>query len=71
MASGQFTQWKMFRLLEQDDSEGMTFILQYFAPSLENYNKYIEEYAAVLRKKAFDRWGDRFIAFRTVMEVVN
>jgi hypothetical protein len=71
MASGQFTQWKMFRLLEQDESEGMTFILQYFAPSLENYNKYIEEYAAVLRKKAFDRWGDRFIAFRTVMEVVN
>lgn len=71
MASGQFTQWKMFRLLDQDDTEGMTFVIQYFAPSLENYSKYIAEYAPVLRKKAFDRWGERFIAFRTVMEVVN
>lgn len=71
MASGMFTQWKMFRLLEQDDTEGMTFVIQYFAPSLENYNRYIEEYAAVLRQKAFDKWGNRFIAFRTIMEVVN
>lgn len=71
MASGQFSHWKMFRLLEQDDSEGMTFVVQYFAPSLENYNCYIEEYAPLLRQKAFDKWGNRFIAFRTVMQVVD
>ena len=71
MASGQFTQWKMFRLLEQDDIEGMTFVIQYFAPAMENYIRYIEVYAPVLRQKAFDKWGNSFIAFRTVMEVVN
>jgi hypothetical protein len=75
MASGQFSQWKMFRLLEQDDTEGLTFVIQYFAPSLENYYRYIEEFieefAPLLRQKAFDKWGNRFIAFRTVMEVVN
>lgn len=71
MASGQFSQWKMFRLLEQDDTEGQTFVIQYFAPALENYYRYIEEFAPELRRKAFNRWGDRFIAFRTVMEVVN
>ena len=71
MASGQFSHWKMFRLLEQDDTEGMTFVIQYFALSLENYNCYIEEYAPLLRQKAFAKWGNRFIAFRTVMQVVN
>jgi hypothetical protein len=71
MASGQFTQWKMFRLLEQDDTEGMTFVIQYFAPALENYKRYMEAYDPVLRQKAFDKWGNRFIAFRTIMEVVN
>ena len=71
MASGQFSQWKMFRLLEQDDSDGLTFVIQYFAPTLENYIRYIEEFAPVLRQKAFDKWGERFIAFNTVMEVVN
>jgi hypothetical protein len=71
IASGQFTHWKMFRLLEQDDTDGLTFVIQYFAPTLENYYEYIEEYAPLLQQKAFDKWGDRFIAFHTVMQVVN
>lgn len=71
MASGQFTEWKMFRLLEQDDTDGLTYIIQYFAPAIENYLAYMEEFDLVLRQKAFNKWGDRFIAFRTVMEVVN
>ena len=71
MALGLFTEWKMFRLLEQDDAEGMTFVIQYFAPSLENYYQFTEEFAPALQKRSFDKWGDRFIAFRTVMEVVH
>jgi hypothetical protein len=71
LASGQFTHWKMFRLLDQDDTDGPTFVIQYFASSLEHYNRFIEEYAPMLSKKAFERWGDRFIAFRTVMQVVD
>jgi hypothetical protein len=71
MASGQFTEYKMFRLLEQDETDGLTFVVQYFAPTMENYLTFIEEFAPVLQQKAFDKWGNRFIAFRTVMQVVN
>ena len=71
MALGLFTEYKMFRLLEQDDAEGMTFVIQYFAPSLENYDQFTEEFAPALQRRSFDKWGDRFIAFRTVMEVVH
>lgn len=71
MSSGRFTHWKMFRLLEQDDTDGLTFVIQYFASTLENYYEYIEEYAPLLQQKAFDKWGDRFIVFHTVMQVVN
>jgi len=71
MASGQFTDCKIFRLLEQDDSEGSTFIIQYFAPSLQNYYRYIDEYAPLLRQKAQDKWGNQAFAFRTIMQVVN
>jgi hypothetical protein len=71
MALGLFTEWKMFRLLEQDDTEGMTFVIQYFAPSLENYYLFTEEFAPALQRRSFDKWGDRFIAFRTIMEVVH
>jgi hypothetical protein len=49
----------------------MTFVVQYFAPTLDNYHRYIEAYAPELKQKAFDKWGNRFIAFRTVMQVVD
>ena len=71
MATGLFTGWKIFRLLEQDETEGITYVIQYFTPSEENYIRYIENYAPVLREKAFEKWGDQFIAFRTVMKAVH
>ena len=71
MSSGQFTDNKFFRLLDPPDNEGITYVVQYFAPTLEHYESYIAGFAPALRKKAFDRWGDQFIAFRTIMEVVN
>ncbi|TMI93347.1 MAG: DUF4286 family protein [Bacteroidetes bacterium] len=71
MATGFFTEYKFFRLLEHDDAGGISYVIQYFSSSIEQYNKYIEECSSSFRKKAFDKWGDRFIAFRTVMQIVN
>ena len=71
MSSGQFTENKFYRLLEQNETDGITYVVQYFASSLENYNQYINDRALQLRQKALDKWGNQFIAFRTVMEVVH
>ena len=71
LSSGQFTEHKFYRLLEQDDIEGITYVVQYFAPSMEHYTQYINQVSPLLRQKALKKWGDKFIAFRTVMQVVN
>lgn len=71
MATGLFTGYKFFQLLEQDDSEGATYVIQYFTATMENYQRYLQNYAAVLQQKTFDKWNDQYIAFRTVMKVVN
>lgn len=71
MATGLFRDYKFFRLLDQDESDGITYIVQYFAATKEKYNQYIEEFSSALREKALAKWGNQFIAFRTVMEVVN
>ncbi len=70
MATNLFTSYKFFYLLEQDEAEGVTYIIQYFFDDMNNYKKYVEEVAPALRQKALDRWGGQFIAFRTVMEEV-
>ena len=71
IATGCFTNATIAQLLEVDDSEGPTYTIQYHADSKALYNLYIERFAAVMRQKAFDRWGNKFIAFRSLMQVVN
>lgn len=71
MSTGLFREWKMFRLLDQDESDGITYIVQYFADSAAQYEQYIAQHASLLREKSFERWGDQFIAFRSVMELVQ
>ena len=69
--TGCFTHATILRLLEVDDAEGPTYAIQYFAESKGLYNNYIETYAAIMRQKSFAKWGNQFIAFRSVMQVVN
>lgn len=69
--TGCFTHAVILSLLETDDTEGPTYAVQYHAESKALYNKYIEKYAGVMRKKAMDKWGNKFIAFRSLMQVVN
>ena len=69
--TGCFTHATILRLLEVDDIEGPTYAIQYFAESKGLYNNYIENHAAIMRQKSFDKWGNQFIAFRSVMQVVN
>lgn len=71
IATGCFTHAHILRLLEVDDTDGPTHAVQYFAESRAAYNRYIEMYAESLRKKAMEKWGNKFIAFRSVMQVVN
>lgn len=71
MATGLFSEYKFFKLLDHDDSDGPTYIVQYFATSRANYDRYIDEYAPALRNRFVNRWGNRFVAFRTIMQVVN
>jgi hypothetical protein len=69
--TGCFTHATVLRLLEVDETDGPTFAVQYFAESKALYNQYIEKFAPLMREKSFEKWGNRFIAFRSVMQVVN
>ncbi len=71
MNTGLFLDYRLSRLLDQDETEGPTFTVQYFCDSMEHYNTYIAEYAQAMRQKGLQRFGNNFIAFRTVMQVIS
>lgn len=71
MDTGCFVKHQLVKLIGVDEQEGPTYAVQYYADTFEKYEKYISDYATELRKESLDMWGDSFIAFRTLMEVVE
>ncbi len=69
--TGCFTHSTILQLLETDDSEGPTYALQFHTESKAQYNRYLELFSNELRKKSYEKWGNQFIAFSSVMQVVN
>ena len=71
IATGCFINAAILRLLEVDESDGPTYAIQYHAESKAAYNQYIEKFAPAFREEMFGKWSNNFIAFRSVMQVVN
>lgn len=71
MKTGLFSDYRICRLMEQDETEGVTFVIQYHSDSIENYQSYVNEHAPKMRQKGLDKFGNKIAAFRTVMEVIN
>ncbi|HTI12375.1 MAG TPA: DUF4286 family protein [Puia sp.] len=71
LGSGLFESYRFFRLLEQDEEEGPTFVVQYFTLTLENYQQYMLEFAPARQEESRNKWGDGTIAFRTIMSLVE
>jgi hypothetical protein len=71
MQCGCFTDYRFARLLDVDETEGVTYSIQYSAASREAYDRYIEMHAGGFRSEIQKTWGENCIAFRSLMQLVN
>lgn len=71
IATGCFDSATTLRLLENTDEDGVTYAVQYRAPAKADYERYIAEFAPSMQQKGLDKWGEKFIAFRTLMQIVD
>jgi hypothetical protein len=70
LATGLLDGYQLYRLLEQEEDEGPTFVIQFLTTSRERYDRFSEVFEPGLRQAGWEKWGDGFIAFRTLMESV-
>jgi len=71
LSTGHFQRFQILRLREVDETEGISYAIQFYVNDLESYNTYIAKSAPTLRLKVNEQWGDRVIGFRTLMEIVH
>lgn len=70
VATGCFTHGKIFRILV-DEQAGVSYSVQYSANGMSEINRYMQEFAPKLRKEHTEKYGDKFTAFRTLLEHIE
>lgn len=71
LATGKFTQAKMSKVLVNEDMGGITYSIQYTTDSYETLEKYYQEDAERLRNDGLQKFKDKFVAFRTELQVIS
>jgi hypothetical protein len=71
MDKGCFIKYQFVKLLDADETEGATYAVQFYAETKIDYERYIELYAKALREDVLKSWGNKIIAFRSLMEVMD
>lgn len=69
MKTGCFTEYKICRVLHVND-EGETYSTQYTFRDMADIERYQKEFAPALQADHTERYKDRYVAFRTVLEVM-
>jgi hypothetical protein len=70
MATGYFLSNQIARLLLEEDNGGTTYAVQYTCNSLEDLEEYQRDHAPELQAKVLKRYPEKFVAFRSLLEIV-
>jgi hypothetical protein len=70
LATGCFWKYHVLHLLELDDTEGPTYAVQYYAHTTTDYETYRLKFDVYFQQQAANTWGNRFISFNTLMQML-
>ncbi|PHX61933.1 MAG: hypothetical protein CK517_02875 [Flavobacteriales bacterium] len=71
LATGCFYKAKLSKVLVEEEMGGTTYSIQYAAESKEQLQEYYKTFAPKLREEGLHMFGDKMLAFRTELEVIN
>jgi len=54
-----------------DDTDGVTYSIQYSCESMDVLNQYFDLHAKRLQQDHTDKYKEKFVAFRTLLELVD
>ena len=70
MACGIFTKAQINRVIAQGDSNN-TFTITYNCSEMKDLHQYQIKFSAGFQQKYISRYGDKAVAFRTIMEAIE
>ena len=71
LATGKFSHAKMTKVLVDEEMGGTSYSIQYTTKDRKTLDAYYKEDAERLRKDGMKLFADKFVAFRTELEVIS
>ena len=71
LATGCFYDHRFYELMDLDEEDGRTFVIQFLARSKSDYNRYQQIFGVSLRHRAVEKWKDSVVSFRTLLKNVE
>lgn len=71
LATGRFLSAKLTQVLVEEEMGGATYSIQYTAKTREDLDNYYKYDADKLRTDGLKKFGDKMLAFRTELRIVN
>ncbi len=71
LATGKFSEAKMAKVLVEEEMGGVTYSIQYTTKDRATLESYYREDAERLRNDGLRFFADKFVAFRTELEVIK
>lgn len=71
MKTQMFTSHRIYKVLSSEESDTVSYAIQYAAQSIRNVEHYLEKFAPELREESKKKFGERAISFRTLLEEVG
>jgi hypothetical protein len=65
-----FVDFKIYKVLHDQDDDNVSYCIQYFAETLEQVTTYFEKFAPSILEKLRHRFRDKHVAFMTLLEEV-
>ena len=65
-----FVDFKIYKVLHDQDDGNVSYCIQYFAETLEQVTTYFEKFAPAILEKLRQRFRDKHVAFMTLLEEV-
>jgi uncharacterized protein YqfB (UPF0267 family) len=69
MKTDCFVDSRILKVLNVED-EGVTYSIQYTFLNMSDMDEYNQKHAKRLQKEAMEKFKDKFVAFRTLLEIV-
>ena len=71
MNTGLFVQFKLYKVLHDQEGDTISYSVQYFAKNIEDVQQYLEVFAPVLIEEHRKKFVNRHVAFRTLLEEIK